>query len=293
MGIIVSSETRVLVQGITGREGTFWTEQMLKSGTKIVAGVTPGKEGESVLGVPVYGSVRKAVREKGCEASVVFVPPAFSKDAVFEALDAGIKTFVILAEHVPVHDMLEMKTFASEKGAMILGPNTAGSATIGEAMMGFVPFWLDYVYRPGPIGVVTRSGSLTNEVSSHIVNAGLGQTSVIGIGGDPVPGTRTVDVLRLFEKDDKTTAVVLVGEAGGTMEEETAELIQQGGFTKPLVAFLAGRTAPPEKQMGHAGAIITGGKGSVEGKMRALQEAGAKVVMKPAEVGAILEQMSL
>jgi len=293
MGIIVSSETRVLVQGITGREGTFWTEQMLKSGTKIVAGVTPGKEGESVLGVPVYGSVRKAVREKGCEASVVFVPPAFSKDAVFEALDAGIKTFVILAEHVPVHDMLEMKTFGSEKGAMILGPNTAGSATIGEAMMGFVPFWLEYVYRPGPIGVVTRSGSLTNEVSSHIVRAGLGQTSVIGIGGDPVPGTRTVDVLRLFEKDDKTTAVVLVGEAGGTMEEEAAELIQQGGFTKPLVAFLAGRTAPPEKQMGHAGAIITGGKGSVEGKMQALQEAGAKVAMKPAEVGAILEQMSL
>jgi len=293
MGIIVSSETRVLVQGITGREGTFWTEQMLKSGTQIVAGVTPGKEGESVLGVPVYGSVRKAVREKGCEASVVFVPPAFSKDAVFEALDAGIKTFVILAEHVPVHDMLEMKTFASEKGAIILGPNTAGSATIGEAMMGFVPFWLDYVYRPGPIGVVTRSGSLTNEVSSHIVNAGLGQTSVIGIGGDPVPGTRTVDVLRLFEKDDKTAAVVLVGEAGGTMEEEAAELIQKGGFTKPLVAFLAGRTAPPEKQMGHAGAIITGGKGSVEGKMQALQEAGAKVVMKPAEVGSILEQMSL
>ncbi len=293
MGIIVSSETRVLVQGITGREGTFWTEQMLKSGTQIVAGVTPGKEGENVLGVPVYGSVRKAVREKGCEASVVFVPPAFSKDAVFEALDAGITTFVILAEHVPVHDMLEMKTFASEKGAIILGPNTAGSATIGEAMMGFVPFWLDYVYRPGPIGVVTRSGSLTNEVSSHIVNAGLGQTSVIGIGGDPVPGTRTVDVLRLFEKDDKTAAVVLVGEAGGTMEEEAAELIQKGGFTKPLVVFLAGRTAPPEKQMGHAGAIITGGKGSVEGKMQALQEAGAKVVMKPAEVGSILEQMSL
>jgi len=288
MGIVLSSETRVLVQGITGREGTFWTDRMLKAGTKITAGVTPGKEGEKVLGVPVYGSVRKAVKEKGCEASVVFVPPAFSKDAVFEAMDAGVKTIVMLAEHVPVHDMLEMKTFASENSSLILGPNTAGSATIGEAMLGFIPFWLDYVYRPGPIGVVTRSGSLTNEVSSHIVSNGLGQTSVIGIGGDPVPGTRIVDVLKLFEKDEKTAAVVVVGEAGGTMEEEAAELIKQGGFTKPLVAFLAGRTAPPEKKMGHAGAIITGGKGSVKGKTEALEAAGAKVALKPAEVGEIL-----
>jgi succinyl-CoA synthetase alpha subunit len=293
MGIILSSETRVLVQGITGREGTFWTEWMLKAGTKIVAGVTPGKEGESVLGVPVFGSVRKAVKERKCEASAVFVPPAFSKDAVLEAMDAGIKTVVMLAEHIPVQDMLELKTFASEKGAMILGPNTAGSATIGEAMLGFVPFWLDYVYRPGPVGVVTRSGSLTNEVSSHIVKNGLGQTSVIGIGGDPVPGTRIADVLRLFEKDEKTAAVVLVGEAGGTMEEEAAELIGQGGFTKPLVAFLAGRTAPPEKKMGHAGAIITGGKGSVQGKTEALEAAGARIAFRPSEVGTILRDLSL
>ncbi len=292
MGIILSSETRVVVQGITGREGTFWTDWMLKAGTKIVAGVTPGKEGQRVHGVPVYGSVRKAVKETGCDTSVMFVPPAFTKDAVFEALDAGIKTMVILAEHVPVHDMLEMKTFATECDAMILGPNTAGSATIGEAMLGFIPFWLDYVYRPGPIGVVTRSGSLTNEVSSHIVSAGLGQTSVIGIGGDPVPGTRTADILKLFEKDDKTEAVVLVGEAGGTMEEEAAELVKQGGFTKPLVAFLAGRFAPPEKKMGHAGAIITGGKGSVQSKTEALESAGARVAMKPAEVGEILKEMS-
>ena len=292
MGIILSSETRVVVQGITGREGTFWTDWMLKAGTKIVAGVTPGKEGQKVHDVPVYGSVRKAVSEQGCDTSVMFVPPAFTKDAVFEALDAGIKTMVILAEHVPVHDMLEMKTFAKECDAMILGPNTAGSATIGEAMLGFIPFWLDYVYRPGPIGVVTRSGSLTNEVSSHIVSAGLGQTSVIGIGGDPVPGTRTAEILKLFEKDEKTEAVVLVGEAGGTMEEEAAELVKQGGFTKPLIAFLAGRFAPPEKKMGHAGAIITGGKGSVQSKTEALESAGAKVAMKPAEVGDILKEMS-
>ena len=293
MGIILSSETRVLVQGITGREGTFWTDWMLKAGTNIVAGATPGKKGEKVHGVPVYGNVREAVRDKGCEASVVFVPPAFSKDAVFEALDSGIKTIVMLAEHVPVHDMLEMKTFALEKESMILGPNTAGSATVGEAMLGFVPFWLDYVYRPGPIGVVTRSGSLTNEVSSHIVSAGLGQTSVIGIGGDPVPGTRTADVLKLFEKDEKTAAVVVVGEAGGTMEEEAADLINQGGFTKPLVVFLAGRTAPPEKKMGHAGAIVSGGKGSVQGKTEALEAAGAKVARKPAEVGKIVAKISI
>ena len=293
MGIILSSETRVLVQGITGREGTFWTDWMLKAGTNTVAGATPGKKGEKVHGVPVYGNVREAVRDKGCEASVVFVPPAFSKDAVFEALDSGIKTIVMLAEHVPVHDMLEMKTFALEKEAMILGPNTAGSATVGEAMLGFVPFWLDYVYRPGPIGVVTRSGSLTNEVSSHIVSAGLGQTSVIGIGGDPVPGTRTADVLKLFEKDEKTAAVVVVGEAGGTMEEEAADLINQGGFTKPLVVFLAGRTAPPEKKMGHAGAIVSGGKGGVQGKTEALEAVGAKMARTPAEVGKILAKISI
>ncbi len=292
MGIILSSETSVLVQGITGREGTFWTDWMLKAGTRITAGVTPGKGGERIHGVPVYNGVKKAVREKGCEASVVFVPPAFSKDAVFEAIDAGVKTIVMLAEHVAVQDMLEMKTLANEKGVMILGPNTAGSATIGEAMLGFIPFWLDYVYRPGPIGVVTRSGSLTNEVCSHIASNGLGQTSVIGIGGDQVPGTRTAEVLRLFEADEKTAAVVVVGEAGGTMEEESAELVRQGGFTKPLVAFMAGRTAPPEKKMGHAGAIITGGKGSVQGKTEAFEAAGVKVAFKPVEVGEFLREMS-
>lgn len=292
MGIILSSETSVLIQGITGREGTFWTDWMLKAGTRITAGVTPGKEEERIHGVPVYNSVKKAVKEKGCEASVVFVPPAFSKDAVFEAIDAGVKTIVILAEHVPVQDMLEMKAFANEKGVMILGPNTAGSATIGEAMLGFIPFWLDYVYQPGPIGVVTRSGSLTNEVCSHIASNGLGQTSVIGIGGDQIPGTRITDVLKLFEKDEKTAAVVVVGEAGGTMEEESAELVRQGGFTKPLVAFMAGRTAPPEKKMGHAGAIITGGKGSVQGKTEAFEAAGVKVAFKPVEVGEFLREMS-
>lgn len=291
MGIFVSKQTRVLVQGITGSEGTFWTEWMLKAGTRIEAGVTPGKAGQRVHGVPVYGSVRKAVQEKGCEASVLFVPPAFCKDAVFEALDAGITKLVLLADGVPVQDMLEMKAFAREKGAMIVGPNTSGVATLGEAMLGFVPFWLEHVYRRGNVGIMTRSGSLTNEVASHIVKAGLGQTSVVGLGGDPVPGTRFVDVMRLFQEDEATHAVVLVGEPGGTMEEEAAEMIARGEFTKPMVAFLAGRSAPPEKKMGHAGAIITGGKGTIQGKTEALEAAGVKVAMKPSEVGGKVKEL--
>jgi succinyl-CoA synthetase alpha subunit len=291
MGIFISRKTKVVVQGITGGEGTFWAEWMLKAGTKIEAGVTPGKAGERVHGVPVYGSVRQAVREKGCEASVLFVPPAFCRDAIFEALDAGITKIVLLADGVPVQDMIEMKTFASEKGAMIVGPNTSGVATLGEAMLGFVPFWLKHVYRPGAVGVMTRSGSLTNEISSHIVKAGLGQTTVVGLGGDTVPGTRFVDVMRLFQRDRKTEAVVLVGEPGGTMEEEAADLMGRGGFTKPMVAFLAGRTAPPEKKMGHAGAIITGGRGTIEGKTEALETVGVKVAMKPSQVGELVKKL--
>ena len=285
MGIILSKDTRVVVQGITGNEGRFWTEKMLEANTQIVAGVTPGKGGETVCGVPVYNSVYDAVKAEGCNASVSYVPQAFTKDAVFESLDAGVKTIVVLAEDVPVHDTLEMITFAREKGAMILGPNCAGSMTIGESMLGFVPFWLDYVYRPGTIGVVTRSGSLTNEVCSHIVRAGMGQTSVVGLGGDSVPATRFVEVLKLFQEDEQTEAVALVGEAGGTMEEEVAEMVDRGDFTKPLVAFLAGRTAPPDKKMGHAGAIVSGGKGTVQGKVEALEAVGVRVARRPADMG--------
>lgn len=291
MGIILSKDTRVVVQGITGNEGRFWTEKMLDGGTQVVAGVTPGKGGETVCGVPVYNSVCDAVKAQGCNAAVSYVPQTFTKDAVFESLDAGVATIVVLAENVPVQDTLEMITFAREKDAMILGPNCAGSMTIGESMVGFVPFWLDYVYRPGTIGVVTRSGSLTNEISSHIVRAGMGQTSVIGLGGDPVPASRFTEILRLFEKDEKTEAVVLVGEAGGTMEEEVAELVKEGGFTKPLVVFLAGRTAPPDKKMGHAGAIIVGGNGSVQGKIEALETAGVKVAVRPADVGDLVKRL--
>jgi len=288
MGILLSKNTRVVVQGITGKEGRFWTEKMLEHGTNVTAGVTPGKEGEKVFGVPVFGSVEKAVWETGCNAAAVYVPAAFSKDSVFEALDAGIKIIVLLPEGIPVQDTLEMIAFAKEKDAMILGPNCAGSMTRDECMIGFVPFWLDYVYRPGPVGVMTRSGSLTNEICSHIVSHGMGQTSVIGVGGDSVPGTRFWEILKHFQVDEETKAVVMVGEAGGTMEEEVADFINGGGFTKPLVAFLAGRTAPPDKKMGHAGAIVSGGKGSVEGKVAALEAVGVKIATRPAEVGPLL-----
>jgi succinyl-CoA synthetase alpha subunit len=289
MGIILSKDTRVVVQGITGTEGRFWTEKMLAAGTQIAAGVTPGKGGETVCGVPVYDSVYDAVKAQECNAAVSYVPQKFTKDAVFESIDAGVDTIVVLAENVPVQDTLQMVTFAREKGTIILGPNCAGSMTIGESMLGFVPFWLDYVYRPGTIGVMTRSGSLTNEISSHIVRAGMGQTSVIGLGGDPVPGTRFVDILKLFQQDEKTEAVALVGEAGGTMEEEVADMVGRGEFTKPMVAFLAGRTAPPGKKMGHAGAIVSGGKGTVQSKVEALEAAGVKVANRPADMGEMIK----
>ncbi|MBS3975408.1 MAG: succinate--CoA ligase subunit alpha [Syntrophomonadaceae bacterium] len=293
MGILLARDTKVLVQGITGSEGTFWTQRMLEAGTKIVAGVTPGREGQTVHGVPVYNTVSAAVKEYGAEASVVFVPPALTKDAAFEALEAGIRLLVLLADGVPVQDSMEIRSYAKELEAVAIGPNTAGMATVGQGMLGFVPVWLDYVYRPGNIGIVTRSGSLTNEVASHIIAAGYGMSSSVGLGGDPVPCTRTVEIMELFEQDTKTKALVIVGEVGGTMEEEAAELIKSGGFTKPVVAYMAGRTAPPGKKMGHAGAIISMGKGSVQGKEKALLEAGALVATKPSEVGELLKKVML
>jgi len=293
VGILLARDTKVLVQGITGSEGTFWTQRMLEAGTKIVAGVTPGREGQTVHGVPVYNTVSAAVKEYGAEASVVFVPPALTKDAAFEALEAGIRLLVLLADGVPVQDSMEIRSYAKELEAVAIGPNTAGMATVGQGMLGFVPVWLDYVYRPGNIGIVTRSGSLTNEVASHIIAAGYGMSSSVGLGGDPVPCTRTVEIMELFEQDTKTKALVIVGEVGGTMEEEAAELIKSGGFTKPVVAYMAGRTAPPGKKMGHAGAIISMGKGSVQGKEKALLEAGALVATKPSEVGELLKKVML
>lgn len=289
MSVFLDGTTRCVVQGITGREAGFWTSRMLDQGTKIVAGVTPGKGGAAVEGIPVYETVKEAVERHQAEATVLFVPPAGNTEAVFEALDAGIRKLVLLADGIPLQDQMEIRSYVMDVGARAFGANTAGVATPGEAMLGFIPWWLDYVYQPGDIGVMTRSGSLTNEINSHIVAAGFGHSTCLGIGGDPVPGTRFVEALELFESDPGTRAVVLVGEVGGTMEEEVAEAIEKGVFTKPLAAFIAGRTAPPGKRMGHAGAIVTGEKGSFQSKWEALSSVGAGLAERPSLLGEVLK----
>ena len=291
MSVIIDSETRVLVQGITGQEGRFWTGHMMELGTDVVAGVTPGKEGQEVERVPVFDTVRRATQEAEVDASLLFVPPRFARDAVYEALDAGIGTVVVLCEGIPVHDALRIRKASLSQGAMVIGGNTSGVISTGEAMMGFFPYWIERVYRPGRIGVMTRSGSLTNEVTAQIVEAGFGASTLVGIGGDSVPLTRFAEVLPLFESDPETDAVVIIGELGGTMEEEVAEAIESARFTKPLVASLGGRTAPEGTKMGHAGAIVTAGKGTVEAKISALESAGALVADRPSNVGGLLGEV--
>ncbi|TVP85479.1 MAG: succinate--CoA ligase subunit alpha [Acholeplasmataceae bacterium] len=293
MSIFIDQQTRVLVQGITGSEGSFWTKHMIELGTQVVCGVTPGKEGQTVEGRPVYHSVRRAVASHDIDASMLFVPPRMTRDAVMEALDAGIKKIVMIADGIPLHDMVRIRQAAKEHHAMVIGGNTSGVITPKEAMMGSFPHWIERVYRSGTIGVMTRSGSLTNEVTAMIVERGYGVSTLIGVGGDPVPGTRFAECLSMYENDPGTEAVVIIGELGGTMEEEVAEAIEDGLFTKPLVAFLGGRTAPKGQKMGHAGAIITAGKGSVEDKIKALTKAGAKVAKRPREVGLLLESFGV
>jgi succinyl-CoA synthetase alpha subunit len=291
VSVIIDAQTRVLVQGITGQEGRFWTGHMIGLGTNVVSGVTPGKEGQEVEGVPVFDTVRRATEEFAADASLLFVPPRFARDAVYEALDAGIRTVVVLCEGIPVHDALRIRKAALSQDAMVIGGNTSGVISTGEAMMGFFPHWIERVYSPGRIGVMTRSGSLTNEVTAQIVEAGFGASTLVGIGGDSVPLTRFAEVLPLFESDPGTDAVVIIGELGGTMEEEVAEAIRGESFTKPLVASLGGRTAPEGIRMGHAGAIVTAGKGTVEGKISALEGAGALVADRPSNVGALLREV--
>ncbi len=293
MSIFIDEKTKVMVQGITGKEGSFWTKHMIDLGTNVVCGVTPGKEGEKVEGVPVYNSVKKAVENHEVDASMLFVPPKLTKDAVFEAIFAGVKKIVTIADGIPLHEMVLIRQLAKEKGAMVVGGNTSGVISPKVAMMGSFPHWIERVYKKGNIGVMTRSGSLTNEVTAMIVEAGYGVSTLIGVGGDPVPGTRFAEFLPMYEKDDETDAIVIIGELGGTMEEEVAQAIKTGIFTKPLVAFLGGRTAPKGQKMGHAGAIITGGKGSVEDKIKALTEVGALVAERPRMVGKLLEKLNV
>ena len=294
MSIFVNSATRILVQGITGQEGSFWTKHMLDMGAQVVAGVTPGKEGQEIHGVPVYHTVSRAVVATGGttvpDAAMLFVPPRFTKDAVYEALDAGIRRIVTIADGIPLHDQIQIRAAAQSAGARVVGGNTSGVISPGQSMLGIFPYWIDRVYRPGSIGVMTRSGSLTNEVTAMVVRRGFGVSTLIGVGGDPVPGSRFAEFLEEYQADDDTRGVVIVGELGGTMEEEVAQAIADRRFTKPLVAFLAGRTAPKGKRMGHAGAIVTGGTGTVEAKIAALEAAGAAVAERPRMVGTLLAE---
>ena len=290
MSIFIDEKTRIIVQGITGKEGSFWTKHMKEMGSNVVAGVTPGKEGQEVEGIPVFHSVRNACAKYKVDAAMLFVPPKFTMDAVMEALDSGIKKIVTIADGIPLHEMLKIRRAALANNAMVVGGNTSGVISPGKAMMGALPYWIQRVYKKGNIGVMTRSGSLTNEITAMIVAAGFGVSTLMGVGGDPVPGTRFAELLPLYEKDGETQAVVIIGELGGTMEEEVASAIENKIFTKPLVAFLSGRTAPKGKKMGHAGAIITGGKGSVEDKAAALEKAGALVAKRPGALGETLQK---
>jgi succinyl-CoA synthetase alpha subunit len=273
MGILVTKSTRVVVQGITGREGTFHTEQMQRYGTRVVAGVVPGKGGTTHLGVPVFDTVAEAVAETGADASFIIVPPPAAADAIMEAAAAGVDLAVCVTEGIPVLDMVRAKAFVDATAARLIGPNCPGVLTAGECKIGFIP---NHVATPGRVGIIARSGTLTYEVIQALSQAGLGETTAVGIGGDPILGSTFVDILPLFAEDPQTEAVVLVGEIGGSDEEEAADVIA-AGYPKPVVAFISGRTAPPGKRMGHAGAIISGGKGTAQSKIEALTRAGAAI----------------
>ncbi len=287
MSVLVDAETRVVVQGITGHQGTVHTVQMKAFGTKVVAGTTPGKGGQTVEGVPVFDTVEEAVAKTGANASCIFVPAPFARDAYIEAVDAGIRLSVIVTEHIPFHDMLTMYHYGRLKGARIIGPNCPGIASPGKAKVGIIP---NVVFRPGRVGVVSRSGTLTYEIVSGIKDIGLGQSTCLGLGGDPVVGTSFVDALPLFEQDPETDLIVMVGEIGGTAEEEGAELIRHQ-VTKPVVAYIAGRSAPPGKRMGHAGAIIARGRGTAASKVQALEAAGAVVAEFPYQIPGLVDRL--
>ena len=291
MSVFIDKSTRVLVSGVTGSEGAFWTKHMMDMGTKVVCGVTPGKEGATVENVPVFHSMKRAAAAHAVDAAMIFVPPRFVMDSVFEALDAGIRKIVTVADGIPLHEAVKIRQAALARGAVVIGGNSSGIISPGKAMMGMFPYWIERVYKPGNVGVMTRSGSLTNEVTAMVVKAGFGVSTLAGVGGDSVPGARFAELLPLYEADAETKAMVIIGELGGSMEEEAAECIKAGRFTKPLVAFIGGRTAPEGKRMGHAGAIVSGGKGSVMDKVKALESAGAKVADRPSKVGELLKKM--
>ncbi len=286
MSILINKNTRLIVQGITGEQGRFHTKQMLDYGTKIVAGVTPGKGGMDVFGVPVYDTVLEAVEHTSANTSIIYVPPAFAADSIIEAIDAQVDLVVCITEGIPVLDMARVKNYLAGKKTRLIGPNCPGLITPDESKVGILP---GYICKKGHVGIVSRSGTLTYEAINQLTQEHIGQSSAVGIGGDPIKGTGFVDVLRMFEEDPETYAVILVGEIGGTGEEEAAEFIRDH-MTKPVAAFISGQTAPKGKRMGHAGAIISGGKGTAKGKIEALESVGVKVASTPDMIGKTLIQ---
>lgn len=284
--IIHRREHRMLVQGLTGKQGTFWSEKMIACGTRVVGGVNPKRAGEMHNGLPVFATAVAAMAQQPFETAVMFIPPAMAKDAALDAITAGAKSIVILTEHIPMHDVMEILAAARDKGTRIIGPNTAGIVTPGEGFVGIMPGHNPSIFEPGRIGVISRSGSLGTLVCLNLTRAGLGQSAFIGVGGDPMIGTTTRDALEALDKDANTDAIVLVGEIGGSMEERAADYARS--MSKPIVSFIAGRASPPGKKMGHAGAIVTGNVGSYSGKRAALESAGVIVVDTPREIPSVL-----
>ena len=287
MAILVNNKTKAIVQGITGTQGSFHTKLMLEYGTKIVAGVTPGKGGQEVHGVPVYDTVKEALSEHDANASIIFVPAPFAKDAVLEGINAGLELIVVITEHIPIKDTIQMVEVAKRNNVNIVGPNTPGVITPGECKLGIMP---GHIFKRGPIGIISRSGTLTYEIASNLTKAGFGQSTCLGIGGDPIIGVNFVEALEMFANDHETKAVVLIGEIGGDAEERAAEYIRKE-FNKPVAAFIAGKTAPPGKRMGHAGAIISGRTGTAQSKIKALKDAGIHVVDRPREISEKLKEI--
>lgn len=281
MSIIVDKDTRLVVQGITGNEGSFHTEQIVEYKTNVVAGVTPGKGGTDLNGIPVYNTVENAVREQNANTSIIFVPPPFAADAILEAASAGIKVIICITEGIPIADMIKVYNSIKKKDIILIGPNCPGVISPGQAKVGIMPA---FIHKEGTIGVISRSGTLTYEAVKQLTDVGLGQSTCVGIGGDPIVGSKFIDIIKLFNEDPDTEGIVMIGEIGGSTEEEAAAYIKEN-VKKPVVAFIAGRTAPPGRRMGHAGAIISGGKGTAGEKMNVMSEAGIHVVESPAEMG--------